>query len=786
MHRTRLVTLALALVLVVATGCSGADDEDPGTQPPTEEAPVVAALETAWTAPSIGQHDVVTVVANDDGVAAALDDGVVKIDPATGDRTWRVPARGVCTAREAGDGSIVLTYSDRGPNTPCRWVGVVDPVAGAWRWRTRMPEPMDDIPERAEAALQVGDTTVTVITACCYSVALRYDLRTGRELRTVDPDVTGWGAWVVSDGQLIATTSGLDRHSRVRLTMRDADSGRRLWSRTVVELVEENVASAIVSADPLVLATSERGHQLMWRLDERTGEPLTPIGPQSIDHSLFATRSLGVHDGAVVVARGFQSPLATGSGGLAAYDVETGAERWSGFPAGGGFVGFDTEDRPVVLSGGGLTSTGALVTRHSMDDVEDYDVLGTVETSAFAFATVVDDLVVVATGAGLVAHRLPDEGQDVEVDLPSSTWDQQLLAGQQADESRWEDDDVRPGAIDTCHPSRTTLRAFGLHRLDLPAQAGCRWFERQEPLGVTRDLEVGYRILSPPADSGMTAVEAAQADVEQAREKRPYGAGPVDPPRHRPVRGLGDEAYASVLTGPGAYGEVHLLVRVRNVVVEVSARGEADATDVRGASVPGYVLEDTAVAAATDVLAQAGLDLDVDPLPAPDPGAVTRARPVCRALAAEARAVVEPTRGLDQRAPVDPERRTAGCYWGVGDGAIVVDDGERQYSRYAKVGVHAVRGSALSGRTGEQLAEDVFTDLRAGHSFYYEKPRPLDDVGDQALLFPALGWSEEAKVVARVGNVVVQVTVNDQADEDLAARNEAAAALARAALAPYR
>ncbi|WP_134766055.1 PQQ-binding-like beta-propeller repeat protein [Nocardioides sp. 1609] len=782
MPRPRLLSVALALVLVAATACSG-DGEDAEREPAGTDAPQVAPLDPAWSISSIGQHDVTAVVATGDGLAAALDDEVVGIDPATGDRAWAVPVQGVCAARPAPDGSIVVTYTGRGPNAPCRSVGVVDPATGAWRWHRRMPKPMDDIPERAEEALQAGDSTVTVITACCYSVALRFDLRTGRELRTVDPDLTGWGASVVSDGQLIATSSALDRHSRVRLTMRDADSGRELWSRTVVELVEENVAGAIVSADPLVLSTSERGHQLMWRLDERTGEPLTPIGPQSIDHSLSGTRSLGVHDGAVVVARGFQSPLATGSGGLAAYDLDTGAERWSGFPAGGGFVGFDPEDRPVVLSTAGPFGTGVVVTRHSMADVDDVDVLGSVEASAFAYATLASDTLVVAGSEGLLAYRLPEAGQDVDLELPSATWDQ-LDTGAQVDETRWEDDDVRPGAIDTCHPSVQTLADFGLHRLDLPAQAGCRWYERQEPLGVTRDLEVGYEVFQPTADPGASAVEAAEASIRSARRERPYGSGPVDPPRYREVQGLGDEAYASVLTGPGAYGEVHLVVRVRNVVVQVSVQGVADATDVRGGTVPGYVLEDTAVAAAADVLAQA--DLDLATLPAPGAGAVTRARPVCRALAAAATAFVGPSRGLDQRAAVDPERRTAGCYWGVGDGAIVIDDGESQYSKYVKVGVHAVRGSALLRRTGAQLARATFTDLLARRSVYYEKPRPVAGLGDQALLFPAASWSEDATVVARVGNVVLEVAVNDQADEDLDTRDDAAIALAREAVAAYR
>lgn len=794
MPRRSLAVRLLLLLLPVAfvVGCS---DEDVPAGGEGDAAPEIAAIESSWTV-DIEQYGYLRQLGEVGGrLLVVADETIAALATDTGEPVWEVPLPHLCAAAPSADGSLIAVVTAEAQGAPCRRVGVVDPAAGDWLWRATLPEPMDDTPS-SSPSLAAGDTTLTIITRCCYSTALRYDLRTGEQQRTLDPDLTGWGAWAVTDGQSIALVSGLNYDADVRLTLVDADTGKTRWTKRVVELVEENTASTILSSDPLVLLTSERGHAVIRRFDER-GRSLGVLGPQYYDTGIPGMRSLGVHDGALVVGLGIGDFAVPPQQGLVAYDLGTGEVRWSGFPRAGGFAGLtpadDAEDPSgdsapssaiVVNPTGVLADDRPVVTRHSLADVQEFEVLGALDGVGGArVQTVAGETLYYLHSEGLSAYPLPAEGQDVEVSYPEDLAQAGLATGVADDDPAWEEGDVRPGAIDTCQPPREVLERLGFHQLDLAPTAGCTWQERQEPLGVWRSLEVGYEIGVPNTSTGATATQTARQVLRKLVPKAPFPAGPVGSPAFVEVPGLGDDAYASVLAGPGAYQEVHLVVRVRNVVATVEIRGEADTTDAPGATVDGGVMEEAALDSVAAVIEQAGLTLDGVPTPVASQGEAPQ--DICRRFDGAARAIVPDGVRLDQRAANDTAGRTGGCYWGEGDDAYVRDDGERVYSAYVKIAAHAVPGSGLLDRNPTQMATAAMAALRKDESVYDEKPRRIRVFGDQALLFPALDSTADGTVVVRIGSTLFQIDVNDQDGLPEAARDDAALRLAEQVVAAY-
>ena len=414
----RLLLLLLPVTLLV--GCS--DDAEPaGGEGDT--AVEIAPIESTWTA-AIEQYGYLRQLVEVGGrLLVVADQTIAALDPETGEAAWQIPLPHLCAAAPSADGSLLAVTTATAQGAACRRVGVVDPAAGDWLWRATLPEPMEDI-ARSSPSLAVGDTTLTVITRCCYSKALRYDLRTGEQQRTLDPDLTGWGAWAVTDGQSIALVSGLNYDADVRLTLIDADTGKTRWTKRVVELVEENTATTILSSDPLVLLTSERGHAVIRRFDEK-GRSLGVLGPQYYDTGIPGMRSLGVHDGALVVGLGIGDFAVPPQQGLAAYDLDTGEVRWSAFPRTGGYAGLtpaddadDADDSSdpssaiVVNRTGVLAEDRPVVTRHSLADVEEFEVLGALDGVGGArVQTVVDDTLYYLHSEGL--RREIHEGLNV-------------------------------------------------------------------------------------------------------------------------------------------------------------------------------------------------------------------------------------------------------------------------------------------------------------------------------------------------------------------------------------
>lgn len=777
----------VAAVSVLLAGCSGSADED---GPDQRDAEQVRSLERAWDVDWLdGDERVEEAFSAGDHVVVSTDHRLVGVRPDSGETSWSLPLSSICSVSEPHpeSGLFAVTWRRQGDkdgdDRPCRQIGVVDPDKGAWQWRSKLTASMDEL--QAGTSLAIGDSTVTVITDCCYSKALRFDLGTGRTLRTIIPADSGFDGWVSTDGETIATSTGLDLEHNNLLRVYDADTGRRLWQRRVKELVGENVVAQVVSSDPLVLQTSDRGHGMLRAFHRRSGRPLNPVGPQFPRSPNLNIHVVGVHDQTLVMGFGAAAAIATGAVALRAYDLRSGVERWSGFPAAGGFSGLDADGRLVVVTNAQHADGATTVTRHATDDVDEFDVLGSIDVERLDKRFVAGDLLLVsahgdAGSSGLTAFELPADGQDIDFELPTDDPVQAQLTAQ-IDEDAWQEGDVRPEDVDSCQPTKQTLRAAGFHRLDLADQFGCRWSEGQEPNGVTRDLEVTHEIATPT--EGKTAVEEAQRIVRERTKGRPYPLGPVPSSTYVAVPGLGDEAHVSSVTGPGTHAETHAVVRVANVVLAVTARGEAEPEAVAGAAVSGQVVEDSALAAVRDVLAGADLDLGALPDRAAD-GGRSHPQPVCDSLTPAAHATIPDGVRLDQRPTPDPGRRVAGCYWGDGGNSVIIEDGQQRFSSYVKITAYAVPGSRF-GRTGLQQAKSGFATLRRGAPIYYAGGQRLDGIGDQALLFPAEEGSGESKVVVRIDNVLLQVSLNDQADEDSAGQDQRAVELARQAAAQY-
>lgn len=787
-RRGTALAVVVALVLVAAGVYAVARPTTMQVDPAAGAPPEVRELEPVWRADWAEEDDVTSAVLTDDGLVAVTDRAVVGADPTTGERTWSVRAPGVCRTTGPDDaGLVVVVSTGAGPNGACRELGVVDTTRGRWVWRTTMPKAMEDLETTSTRPLTASDETVSVIGACCYQRVLRYDLRTGRALPTVDPDLTGWGGWASVEGDRIVTASGLGPDRRVRVRMIDADTGHVLWRREVTELVEENTAGPILSVDPLVMMTSDRGHPALRRIDPRTGRPGRALGPQYNDSDVPDVVPLGVHDGLVLGAVGLQLALSTGVSGVTAYDPVTGDEVWDDFPAAGsGFAGF--EETPVgtgmVVANGAspLSTGGAVLTRHAVRDPGAYEVLGALPGGVAGSVTMAGGLLLVGEDARLAAYDLPDpgQGQDVDVALPQQSWTASFTTPGQPREEWWEADDVRPDDVDTCLASDDLLRDLGFHDVGLAPRAGCRTFERQEPMGLEREVETTYQVGTPARRS--TASERASGILRRQVARPPFGTGRVEPGPYVAVDGLGDEAFVSLLDGPGTYGEVHLAVRVGNLVVSAAVRGD-DTTEAgtREALVPTGVLEDAAYDAVAELLARAGLSLGERPARASG-GPVGRVSLPCDDLAPTARLLAPDGPQVAQDNPLDGGDRVAGCTWGSGDGNYVLDDGERLYSNYARVTGYALEGSRF-GATGPERARAAVQALRTGRGrFFFDEGEPVPGLGDEALLFPATYPEDEATVVVRRGNLLLSATVNDQADPDTAGRDAAAVDLAREAV----
>lgn len=781
--RLRLAAVLLALA-IAATGCSlggssrdGSDEGGNDAKGAVEQPETLAA---AWEAPLTGTSPASQVFSSGGALVRVVFHTLHAHDPASGAETWSESYAEICHAVPAGEDRLVVVSAPE-EMAECRTVQMLDGTTGdiVWERRLKPDEAPDSYDARGQEPVSAHDGVVTVITQCCYPSAVRLDAETGERLEPYSPADGKADGWVISGSGLTLSVSREWFDDPATFTARDASTLDELWTRSVRERNIEDVVLGILSADPLILSTSERGHQLVWTVDAETGEKVTPLGRQiqgalDVDVALSALTD----DTAVLTYGSRWSDV-----DVIAADLETGNELWEDLPGGSTLLGLDSTDQLVLRAQEDVTAN-PLILRASPREPEDFETLGRVEARGTMFLT--GDRLVVDGGDSLTVYDLAGLPAGPDVDVAAWRGPFGIVPAPQEGVIDWADGEVRFEDLGSCQPDTAALKTLGFHQLDLPPVYGCRWREWQEPVGVQRELVV-RRWASEPTEA-TSATEAAREELRtylKDNAKGPFSGGPVKAGPYVEVSGLGDEAYLSEVAGPGRFGEYHLLVRVANVVVDVSATQQADTGPQPGVSVANQELEDGALEAARSVFAQSGLDLD---LPERSAGRQGIRKPVaaCGVLRSTAGAWAG-GKELSLRAANDASGLTDGCYWGTGTGAMAINNGERIHSRFVSVTQQAIGRSRLTGTPGTELARTMMrrANSRAG-DIYYDAGRKVPGLGDEAYLYPSASWSEGSDVLVRIDNLVFQVSFVDQADEDLAGRDAQALTYARQLAASYR
>ena len=381
------------------------------------------------------------------------------------------------------------------------------------------------------------------------------DVRTGRPAKAT-PVPTGQARALVGEGLLVLTPLGGSRGRSVEVYDVDA---RRLVSRT--PMARYTNVEGIVSADPLVLDLTVRGHRAYRHIDAR-GRPGRYVG-KGLDNE---PQLQGVLGDTLVMSYDITSPLDR-TARYYGFDVTTGEQRWTTSPDRTFVLGRRGADLLTASLGGpgiaGVIKEGPTAEDNALfvlgqapaDDPSAQTLLGTVRANGswgvdFTVAWT-EDLFLVRTDDALTAYRLPQPGK-TPLPVPAQSDD-------------WADGDVRSEqAVDLCEAVRpSTLRSLGFRSIRLPPPAGCHWYEDFEPDGTVRRLTVQTFALAPRKDS--SAVEVAKRSLAELRhdETNHYRADTR-------YAGLGDEAWSDQ-DRRRREDRSRLLVRYRNLVVIVDS-----------------------------------------------------------------------------------------------------------------------------------------------------------------------------------------------------------------------
>ena len=317
--------VAIAVVLFVVLRGSG---EDPAPMKPAASLP---ALSRAWTAdlePGSKPLPIDTLDSAPHGELRTWTVGdtlvmlgarrVTAYDVNTGEERWTLrPPSGttrVCGASRApspdGLGGLILA-SGRG----CRVAALLDAKTGKLRWRR-------DLGARwwhtaNDDDLYVGSRTVAV--PLFYKGYRLLDVGTGRPVEPT-PAPTGESRAIVGEGRLVLSPLG---SRELSVEVYDVDS-RRLISRTPV--ADTTDVEGIVSADPLVLDLTVRGHRTYRHIDGR-GRPGRYVG-KTIDNE---PQLQGVLGDTVVMSYDITGPLDR-TARYYGFDLTTGEQRWTTSP----------------------------------------------------------------------------------------------------------------------------------------------------------------------------------------------------------------------------------------------------------------------------------------------------------------------------------------------------------------------------------------------------------------------------------------------------------------------
>ena len=781
---------ACALVFAACSG-GGDGEEDAGPKPE----PTPAALEPAWTATApenqTGEGDL--YVTRDDRVLYVRPESVAAYDGGSGDREWQRRVPNACTISEPNDaGDIAVTLGKK-----CRDVAVVDGRTGKQRWRTHIP-PVSSRYDSGDVIARIGDRSVTVIQFC--SQVTRLSLRDGKRLGILAPHDRACANEADSDGQLIAlwhdpeTDDTPDDHGtgwipswegKAAFELYDADTGKRLWRRPVDREAGGLETGAVVNSDPVILALTDEHHATMRKYRRTSPKPGRYVGRQ-LPSTDDAFQRLGVADN-VMVGMYTGSSRANGDGQrVFAFDLESGRELWSrSYPNAVGAAVAGVDENGVVVTHGeadsddeGEITYKTWVARWDLRTGEDAGLVGRIDETGESYGSSVwevKDGVLYAAGADLRVYELPEP--DPEQGLPVA--------------ADWAEGDVRPDPLlEACAEIRpATLRKLGLrHSVELPAPANCTWEESGTPKYSGRGLQVNVTVSEPEnvpqfvETEGKSAEENAEELVKE-RVSVPHdgfslsvtsAAEHLPLPDPKPIDGVGDEAYGSSGVAASQVSGVstgsYLLVRERNVVVEVAAEGSYREPS-RGAGPPSlHESEAGVIAAAQDVFT--ALELDVN-LPVPHDGQerFARVRNLCRALNGEAAAL-----GLGASTRIMPPGagpRATHCHWSQDDSFL---------SDEVRLHAYAAAPSALTGESGQDVAQRIFES--SGRNYPH-----LKGLGDEARVYRDDRTLSDGDTIRRCNisvrkkNLVIQVEYTDWAEDgDNDPIEDAAVRMARKAL----
>lgn len=747
MHHTRHRRAAMAGALVVtllASACTiGGDngdstsekDEvstaDQGTADQGNPAARPAQLRQLWESPADRRISSLSAEAShvwtsDTIIAVRYGSSVRGYETGSGERRWemRLPEgfTDVCAMSEElnvdGIGGLLLEHSTAG----CSYTAAVDIADGSMLWHRSMGE--QDV-SLGDFSVSVGEETVTADVSC--GEVRRFSLAGGKPLPSPQERDRLCAHEADHSGRLLAVRNDPASHDtpddagtgwipphegKAAFQLYDADSGKQLWQRAVNRLGTE--LHRIIAVDPLTLDTTERGHRLVRTYDD-DGKPLTTIG-KTLGFSAGMT-VFGTADGVLVAGYdNHQRDLAGATTSIPrvhAYDLGTGQELWSRPQEGlqplgiqrGGLLAIqvvypDPQNNPGV--------TELWVTRHDLRVPDDSQMLGRIPLDGAPPQPLAwdDERLYMLDTTGdepqLVAYELPEEG------------DNEQYAGRPvnaAADDGWLDSDLRPEDIDdVCEMVRARTRTtMGFRSTDLPPPADCTWAERYQPRGVDRSLDVVVTTYAPEPDR--SAVAHAEAEFQRLRTDSSGGLT-----EEHQVSDLGDEASAVTRTSvDGAWTASEVLVRHRNVTIQVNAEVEALLSRHRPDAAAPHWIEHAALGAAGDVLRQLGAT--VTPPRSPDAATFDRARPVCAPLRANAAALVPGAKAEDLTAKGGADDRATGCYW----------QAEEDHGPDLAVHVYAVPASAVSGDDATTTATEMFDGWRSGTT-------DVTGVGDSATL----------------------------------------------------
>lgn len=328
--------------------------------------------------------------------------------------------------------------------------------------------------------------------------------------------------------------------------------------------------------------------------------------------------------------------------------------------------------------------------------------------------------------------------------------------------------EMRPDAVpDLCAAVSTrTRRTLGVDHALPPSTGDCTWDEREDHGFVqdTRELSVSHVAYAPPE----TRRDYSATDEARYRFRRPVGwVGR----RTVPVPDLGDEAKLTrSLDFDQKHSSVWVVVRVRNVIVDVRADMASELEPGDGRLPPFTAVEAGTMAAAREAVAA----LRAGPSPTPSPsmtyadGDIRRVRDVCRAAGRDGARLVP---GVAKRDITTPGGSTAGgCAWWTNT------------SERPELVVHAevIPPSGATRESGTQVARGLYF-LNQGAAMT-GRGSPGDEAKADYFRSGAFG---SVDVLVRKGNLLVHVEYGRWHDPSKAGLERDAAGVAAHVLAGY-